>query len=543
MSNQNRTDFLIEGWLNQSLTREEFAELEQMLRSEPDVRKKLRREVNLSALLREQASVAASLTAWQPEGGASQNRGATKPRIAAWVPWAAAAVLTVMASLAFFLLNGGLNQGAQTDGLVVSTAEETDRGCAIITNSWNTEWLDNAPPMRAGDTLNAGRLELGCGLAQIEFFSGAQLLLEGPAVIEIVSPWEAICTDGRARVRVPPPAQGFRLLTPGMKLVDLGTEFGVQVDSAKGEGEVHVFEGEVEMHPETGKMVSLTEGMGLKRAGTVYTAVDATPDSFASIDDLKQLAGKMARLRYDEWSNWSKQTCRDPRLVAGYLFHHWQEWDRLVNNGAAQDKARNGGAVGARWTQGRWPMKDALEFKRPGDRVRMKLDGEYEALTFACWVKVDGLDRRYNALLLTDGYESGEPHWQILEDGRMMFSIAYPDEKNPEKKVNQIYHSPVVFSKSNLGRWHQLVVTYDNCSGEAVQFVDGREVSREISPLYQPGRKIVYGACEMGNWGLPTKEHQFPVRNLNGCLDEFLIYSVALDPSAIREMFEMGKPQ
>jgi hypothetical protein len=317
----------------------------------------------------------------------------------------------------------------------------------------------------------------------------------------------------------------------------------VQVDSAKGEGEVHVFEGEVEAHPETGKMVSLTEGMGLKRAGLVYTAVDAAPADFASIDDLKELAGKMARLRYDEWSNWSKQACRDPRLVAGYLFHHWQEWDRLVNNAASNDKSRNGGAVGARWTQGRWSMKDALEFKRPGDRVRMKLDGEYEALTFACWVKVDGLDRRYNALLLTDGYEAGEPHWQILEDGRLMFSIAYPDEQNPEKKVNQIYQSPVVFTKTNLGRWHQLVVTYDNCSGEAVQYVDGREVSREISPLYQPGRKIVYGACEMGNWGLPTKGHQFPVRNLNGCLDEFLIYSVALERPAIREMFEMGKPQ
>ncbi|RBP46115.1 FecR family protein [Roseimicrobium gellanilyticum] len=550
MKNQSRTDFLIAGWLNQSLTKEEFAELELVLRNEPDVRKKLRREVNLDSLLREQAGVAA-LNAWQPEG--ARNRNATKRRIAAWVPWAAAAALAVLGIATFALLSDNSNGGEQTfqvlqgDSIapttVAATAEETDRGCAIITNQWNTEWLDNPPPMRAGDTLNAGRFELGCGLAQIEFFSGAQLLLEGPAVLEIVSPWEAVCTDGKARVRVPPPAQGFRLLTPGMKLVDLGTEFGVHVDSAKGEGEVHVFEGEVEAHPETGKMVSLTEGMGLKRMGALYSPMDAAPADFASIDDLKDLAGKMARIRYDEWDQWSQVTRRDPRLVACYLFRHWHDWDRLVNNAAGNDKSRNGGAVGARWTQGRWPMKDALEFKRPGDRVRMKLDGEYEALTFACWVKVDGLDRKYNALLLTDGYETGEPHWQILEDGRMMFSIAYPDEKTPEKKVNQIYYSPVVFTKTNLGRWHQLVVTYDNCSGESVQFVDGREVSREISPLYQPGRKIVYGACEMGNWGLPTKEHQFPVRNLNGCLDEFLIYSVALDPSVVRQMFEIGKPQ
>jgi hypothetical protein len=241
---------------------------------------------------------------------------------------------------------------------------------------------------------------------------------------------------------------------------------------------------------------------------------------------------------------WSAQVARDPHLLAFYPFHHWQDWDRLVKNVAADNlKSRNGGAVGARWTQGRWPLKDALEFKRPGDRVRLKLDGEYDALTFACWVKVDGLDRRYNALLLTDGYEPGEPHWQILEDGRLMFSVAYADPAKPGKMINQIYRSPVIFTHSNLGRWHQLAVTYDNCSGEAVQFLDGYEVSREVSPLYQPGRKLVYGACELGNWGLPTQGHEFPIRNLNGCLDEFAIFDTALGNAAIRAMFEIGKTE
>ncbi len=541
---QSRTDILIGGWLSQSLSPAEFAELEELLRQDPAARRRLRREVNLEALLREQASVAASLAAWQPDASATSGAGSRRSRkVAAWIPWAAAAGLALLASAGIYYLNRNAAPGAQDDPAVAGAQEETDRGCAIITNQWNTEWLDNAPPMRAGDTLNAGRFELGCGLAQIEFFSGAQLLLEGPAVIEIVSPWEAVCTDGRARVRVPPPAQGFRLHTPGMKLVDLGTEFGVQVDSARGDAEVHVFEGEVEAHPEQGKMVSLTQGMGLKKEGSAYVPVDATPGNFASIDDLKELAGNMARKRYVQWSDWSKQASRDPRVVACYLFHHWQEWDRLVNNEAGELKSRNGGAVGARWTQGRWPMKDALEFKRPGDRVRMKLDGEYDALTMACWVKVDGLDRSYNALLLTDGYEPGEPHWQILQDGRLMFSIAYPNQSDTAKQANHIYRSPVIFNCSNLGRWHHLAVTFDTRTGEAVQYVDGREVSREASVLPESGRKIVFGACEMGNWGLPTKEHQFPVRNLNGCLDEFFIYREALDRQAIQAMFDAGKPQ
>jgi hypothetical protein len=370
------------------------------------------------------------------------------------------------------------------------------------------------------------------------------MLFEGPGTIEIVSPWEAVCLDGKARVRVPPPAQGFRLLTPGMKLIDLGTEFGVQVDGAAQKSEVHVFEGEVEAHPESGKMVSLKEGMGLKRNAASISPLETTrPQDFASLDLLKDLAHRNAQARYSQWNAWAQQARRDPHLIAFYPMRHWLEWDRLVNNVAAGDlKSRNGGVVGARWTQGRWPMKDALEFKRPGDRVRLKLDGEYDALTFSCWVKVDGLDRRYNALLLTDGYDSGEPHWQILEDGRLMFSIAYPDPAKPDKKLNQISHSPVVFTRSNLGRWHHLAVTYDDC-GEAVQYLDGQEISREFSSYFQPGSKIVYGACELGNWGLPTKGHEFPIRNLNGCLDEFAIFDVALGPKEVRAIFEAGKPE
>jgi hypothetical protein len=536
--NETQTRQAISRWLDGSITREEFAQLEEVLRGCPLARAHLRREVNLDSVLREQAAMNAGLEAWT---SSAPTRPSVKRRF--WLATSLAACAALLLALGAFLLGG--HRATRNVVAAEERHEEINLGCAILTNSWNAEWLDDTLPMRAGDTLNAGRFELGCGLAQIEFFSGAQMLFEGPGTIEIVSPWEAVCLDGKARVRVPPPAQGFRLLTPGMKLIDLGTEFGVQVDRAAEKSEVHVFEGEVEAHPEIGEMVSLTEGMGLQRNAAIISPLEATrPQDFASLDQLKEKAQRNAQACFSRWNEWAQKMRHDPHLLAFYPLRHWQEWDRLVNNVAAGNlKSRNGGAVGARWTQGRWPMKDALEFKRPGDRVRLKLDGEYDALTFSCWVKVDGLDRRYNALLLTDGYEPGEPHWQILEDGRLMFSIAYPDPAKPEKKLNQIHHSPVVFTRSNLGRWHHLVVTYDNCSGETVQYLDGFEVSREVSPLYQPGRKIVYGACELGNWGLPTQGHEFPIRNLNGCLDEFAIFEVALDPRDVRAMFEAGKPE
>ena len=72
--------------------------------------------------------------------------------------------------------------------------------------------------------------------------------------------------------------------------------------------------------------------------------------------------------------------------------------------------------------------------------------------------------------------------------------------------------------------------------------MDGNEVSREVSEFHAPGRPINFGPAEIGNWGLPTEKHQFPIRNLNGRIDEFAIYKTALPAPDIAELYEQGRP-
>ena len=147
-------------------------------------------------------------------------------------------------------------------------------------------------------------------------------------------------------------------------------------------------------------------------------------------------------------------------------------------------------------------------------------------------------------LLLTDGYDNGEPRWQIYEDGSLMFSIMYrPVDVPKSARYNQISYSNPVFTADSLGRWHHLAVTYDNTSGEVIQYFDAQEVGREISPLHQPARPITFGPSEIGNWGLPTQNHDSPIRNLNGAIDEFAIYQSVLSPIEIHQQFEAGKPE
>ena len=67
---------------------------------------------------------------------------------------------------------------------------------------------------------------------------------------------------------------------------------------------------------------------------------------------------------------------------------------KLRSSIVPRNRDLDGAIVGAKRVAGRWPNKGAIEFKRPGDRVRVDIPGEFESLTFACWVKIDSLDGR-----------------------------------------------------------------------------------------------------------------------------------------------------
>lgn len=524
---------LLHGWMDGTIREEEMPRLQVLLRESAEARRTLRGLSTVEVKLQELASanpVTAKLLSFQPEPARARS---------VWnqpLAWAAALALLCAAG-AWVWPRGGKE-------VPVAVAEQTENGCAVVAQ------VHGESELRAGTILKPGALHLPGGLVRLEFFSGASVLLEGEADLEIKSAWEAACVRGKARVTVPPPAEGFRLSAPGLNLVDIGTEFGVTVD-AGGVAEVHVFEGKVQAHPEGGAARMVTGGESLRRDGAGVLLADlARPALFTSARQLDALVNGRAETRYEGWRQWSSQARSDSRLIAYYAFEHAEAdpWDRLVHNAAlAGGEQRTGAAVGARWSHGRWPMKSAIEFKGAGDRVRLHLGDEtYDAITLTCWACVEGLDRKYNALLLTDGYDPGEPHWQIYEDGRLMFSIAYADPaaaQTGKKQLNQIYFSPPVFNLTNQGRWHQLTVTYDNQSGAAIQYVDGREISREVSPYHRAGRPIHFGPAEIGNWGLPTEGHKFPIRNLNGRIDEFAIYRAALSAAEIAQAYEAGEPE
>jgi hypothetical protein len=93
--------------------------------------------------------------------------------------------------------------------------------------------------------LPKGKLRVLEGRAVLSMLSGVSVVVEAPADIDLVSIDRIACLRGKLRARVPDGAEGFVVSGPGSAVVDLGTEFGMNV-RPDGKSRGKVFEGEVE---------------------------------------------------------------------------------------------------------------------------------------------------------------------------------------------------------------------------------------------------------------------------------------------------------
>jgi len=449
-----------------------------------------------------------------------------------WRSLAAAAVFAL-------LVNGYLLwQG----GSLPAPAEEPSHapGVAVLSRVVDPEWAGGNPGLSVGEAVPAGLFSLRSGLAQIEFFSGAAVIVEGPAELELESAWRVVCHSGRLRAFVPEPAQGFTIVTPEYEAVDLGTEFALSVGS-DGRSEVHVVDGEVRLDSSDGRELRhLGAGTAVRANDGELTTIESRGDAFVDRQKLLELAGDDWRSRYAVWKKHSETLREDPAMLASFDFEDQDPWDRALGNRAsnrASNRARGlpaGGAIiGAQWTQGRWPGKGALEFKRITDRVRLRIPGDYQAMTLSAWVRVEGFESWLNSLMLTDGWEPGEVHWQISNKGELILGVS---------GGANCFSQPLIHP-GDLGRWMHLAVTIEGGSGKGriVHYLDGRPVADVTSDKAFPPLRI--GDAEIGNWRPAGHgKNPTPIRSLNGRIDDFFVLARAMTPSEIAALHLAGVP-
>ena len=201
------------------LSKEEFAALEHRLRTDPAAR-----EIYFQCVSLENSLGAA----YAPPLSRRLGSGSADRRQVKWaLGIAAAAALVILSVMSLIKMR--------------SVPHET--GLQICGNS---QWMLDGEQNRQSSTLPEGvEFLLQQGVAELQLPHGVVAVVEAPAAMVQVDEQTLRMHYGRALFQVPAEGVGFTVETPRQRIVDLGTEFGI--DFAKGEDavELHVLEGSV----------------------------------------------------------------------------------------------------------------------------------------------------------------------------------------------------------------------------------------------------------------------------------------------------------
>ncbi len=542
--NDDRLQILLEKYRVGTLTEEDRSEFERTLLSSPQAREAFWEHARFHALLarwgqeewgRKLATAPADAEAESSSDGPSPTAAPPaerSPRFIriGWLPWLVAAA----ACIALVVMLSRYRNHWEPVGPIASTGmppTTIPAGVAVVAASVDVKWANAASGRAVGSVLQASSLKLDSGTVQIEFYSGARLIIQGPAEVQLVSEMEAFCRNGRVTAYVPTPARGFRVAAPGFAVVDLGTEFGMNVP-LKGPPEVHVFTGAVTLSRSKATTVTVTLFAG--EAARVETEslkpMAASRSGFIEERELARLVSSDSLRRKETWQNAAATLSRDPATLLHFTFDGESDGGRTLTNRAVGARSVAGSMVGCGWVSGRWNGGRAIEFKGPGDRIRIDVPGRFTAVTLLAWLRIDALPSAYDALLAPDGLAPGTLRWGLSGHGELRLGIARESGK-PEPNWEVVITPPVV-TTDRLGKWVMIATAFD---GKTLShYMNGQIV--KTGAAYSPV-PLVIGPAEVGNWRGETP------RFLKGRMDELAILSRAMTAQEIKALYDAGVGQ
>ena len=397
-----------------------------------------------------------------------------------------------------------------------------------VTGAKAAHWASTA--LAPGAHLRKGqRLELAGGAAEITFDSGARVVLEGAATLEINSAWEATLRQGTLKASVPPQAVGFRISNASVEVVDLGTEFTMVAD-AHG-AEVFVLKGEVEAAPHAAseqESILLREKESRRFASTGVTAVEDSVRKFALFTEPLALDHLAPATKYVHWSF---------DEMAGGVFHA----DTLEGGVPSRDARLEAP-----------PSVDAAVAHAEGRRDgALRLDGRVYARaslpgisgntphTIAFWVRVP------EEAPLSDAYSMVTWFARNKKLGNRHVGINWNRDRadGPIGALRTDFGGGQAVGLTSLrdGRWHHIAVCFSpgdedpTIPVQVKQYVDGRLESSTIIPGKTRGPAIaessaaadtVWIGCRLGASGPRATRFR-------GELDELFIAERGLEPQEI----------
>jgi len=425
-----------------------------------------------------------------------------------------------------------------------------------LTRTVDAQWANATGTLKAETDLYAGPLHLTKGYAELYTENGSQVILQAPVELYLESPSQILVRQGRMTVYVKSGVSNFVVRTPTASIVDFGTEFGVYVDEQLNTM-TYVYQGAVELRSGSNPLkfehrLALSGGQGGLadvRGDLVFGARSAAA-RFMRSEEFGYAHMAVKGSDYYRWKAYSLRLRRDPDVAAYYTFEkNPDQSDKLLNVAEATGGDLNGrlfsttDAPGPAWTQGRWPEKTALAFDgRLGQYVEVPADERLAIngpITVAAWIYrstaedgghilanrvPDKTISRFSRDSICNyqlGYRSPSP-------SRWKQHIHLARKRGTDDYKNQ----PCSPSLPDVLGWTLVAATHDN---ETLKFyLNGSLVDTQHWPLKQ---ELVVAELVIGTDFIGTKENRF-----NGIMDEIVIARRVFSEQEIAEMYQAGKP-
>jgi len=346
-------------------------------------------------------------------------------------------------------------------------------------------------------------IEISQGTLKLDIATDVFSVIQAPALITIMDEANVVVHSGKAWFEVGPEAIGFKVLTPQLEIIDLGTEFGVTADPTTAQEAVHVFKGKVRVT--TRHKFKRTEALTAGESRAV------------------RISGRLKKITNDESLFLKSLPSSLPSLSWNFdnLQHGGFDVKQIAIPGQLVSKVTQGNIVHIAGKEGK-----AINFTHSSGFIKTNWQGidADRPRTIVCWIKCP----------------MKQPKGAIIEWGIPLISSAkWRIGLNPEIQseggvkgaLRTEFGNGNIIGSTDLrdGRWHQIISIYDG---------SGTGNANSIQ-LYVDGKKELISACLENEISTildrPESEPVMIGRDFHGSIDSLRVYQGVMPPEAFAD--------
>ena len=396
--------------------------------------------------------------------------------------------------------------------------------------------VDENPRPKAGAMLKRGKYELIDGLIELEYDTGARLVMMAPAEFTLIDEMNVKLDAGRISAHIPEAAIGFTVDANGGQIVDLGTAFAVDARRDQ-QTEVHVFEGEVRVELDN-QSSDRSEPVELLAGHATRISADSPVASGIDLDTRKFVR----RLGFEQDAYADAIMALNPAVY--YRMEPSGNGDVLKDSSASKVDAliHRGVSASSPWAGGR--VGAALSLGGPTEKTYAiarnypKTSGD--ELSVVCWVYAES--RPFWASIAKNwGYDyeaRGQFHFGLLGNtGELAAHIV--DKSHTHDEAGEWIDLCAQDSEPlPLNQWHHVAMVADGAAlrlyrnGEEVDSVpyDALYNNPQVTLLAIGAKLDENGLAAADGWSL-----------WEGRLDELAIFNHAISSERINDLYEISK--